>query len=130
MLSEQDKKEIRGIIASEFKKQFEDFKKKTIDFRAIKIADQSTDVKRVAVVADLLDYLSLISGGTFEEGANMTFGTGTGTKIGTSSSEKIGFWGATPVIRQTVTGSRGGNAALASLLTKLATEGLILDSTT
>ena len=30
----------------------------------------------------------------------------------------------------TVTGSRGGNAAVASLLTALATQGLIIDSTT
>lgn len=42
----------------------------------------------------------------------------------------IGFLGATPVARQTITGSRGGNAALASLLTGLSNEGLITDSTT
>jgi hypothetical protein len=43
----------------------------------------------------------------------------------------IGFLGATgtPVGAQTVTGSRGGNAALASFLTALATFGLIVDST-
>jgi hypothetical protein len=43
---------------------------------------------------------------------------------------KIGFYGTTPVIKQVVTGSRGGNAALASLLTGLAAMGLITDSTT
>ncbi|MFD1657006.1 hypothetical protein ACFSL4_01830 [Streptomyces caeni] len=42
----------------------------------------------------------------------------------------LGFYGATPAARPTVTGSRGGNAALASLLTALATLGLITDSTT
>jgi hypothetical protein len=36
----------------------------------------------------------------------------------------------TNLTKQTVTGSRGGNAALASLLTALATMGLITDSTT
>lgn len=46
------------------------------------------------------------------------------------SNPMIGFLGANAVARQTVTGSRGGNAALASLLTALATEGLITDSTT
>ena len=40
-----------------------------------------------------------------------------------------GFFTATPVGRQTVTGSKGGNAALASLISKLATFGLITDST-
>ena len=43
-------------------------------------------------------------------------------------STTIGFFGATPAAKPTVTGSRGGNAALASLLTALATLGLITDS--
>lgn len=42
----------------------------------------------------------------------------------------IGFNGATPVAKPTITGSRGGNAAIASLLTALANLGLITDSTT
>lgn len=42
----------------------------------------------------------------------------------------LGFHGATPVAQQAVTGSRGGNAALASLLTALDTLGLIDDQTT
>jgi hypothetical protein len=40
----------------------------------------------------------------------------------------LGFYGATAATKPTVTGSRGGNAALASLLTALATLGLITDS--
>lgn len=47
-----------------------------------------------------------------------------------STSDKFGVYGATPVAQQTVTGSRGGNAALASLLTKLANYGWIVDSST
>lgn len=47
-----------------------------------------------------------------------------------SAYGKVGFYGATAVTKPTVTGSRGGNAALASLLTQLATLGLITDSTT
>lgn len=46
-----------------------------------------------------------------------------------SGSDKIGFHGASPIAQQTVSGSRGGNAALADLLTKLANIGLIVDST-
>ncbi|MEU8723510.1 hypothetical protein [Streptomyces antimycoticus] len=42
----------------------------------------------------------------------------------------LGFYGATAASKPTVTGSRGGNAALASLLTALATLGLVTDSTT
>lgn len=41
----------------------------------------------------------------------------------------LGFYAATPVTKPTVSGSRGGNAALASLLTALATLGLITDGT-
>lgn len=66
---------------------------------------------------------------TFANALNMAFNTSTGTKIGTGTTQKIGFWNATPVAQQTVTGSRGGNAALADLLTKLATAGLIVDGT-
>lgn len=51
--------------------------------------------------------------------------------IGSNGAEAtIGVLGANPVSRQTVTGSRGGNAALASLLSALATFGWILNSTT
>jgi hypothetical protein len=42
----------------------------------------------------------------------------------------LGFFNATPAIKQTVTGSRGANAALASLLTALSNLGLITDSST
>lgn len=46
------------------------------------------------------------------------------------ASGKLGFNGATPIVKRTVTGSRGGNAALASLLTALANLGLLTDSST
>lgn len=41
-----------------------------------------------------------------------------------------GFNGTAPIAKPTISGSRGGNAALASLLTALANYGLITDSTT
>lgn len=57
--------------------------------------------------------------------------TGRGdVRLMSNVADKLGFHGATPVAQQTVTGSRGGNAALASLLTKLANLGLVVDSTT
>lgn len=46
------------------------------------------------------------------------------------SASMLGFYGSSAVAKQSITGSRGGNAALADLLTKLATLGLITDSTT
>jgi hypothetical protein len=42
----------------------------------------------------------------------------------------LGFYTATPVAQQTVTGAKGGNAALTSLMTALAATGLVIDSTT
>jgi len=55
---------------------------------------------------------------------------GTGDiQIGNSTGY-IQFFGGTGSTRPTITGSRAGNAALASFLTALATMGLIIDSTT
>lgn len=45
------------------------------------------------------------------------------------TGQKVAFYGATPIAKPTVTGSRGGNAALASLCTELANLGLITNST-
>jgi hypothetical protein len=42
----------------------------------------------------------------------------------------LGFYNTTPTTKPTITGSRGANAALADLLTKLAGLGLLTDSTT
>jgi len=40
---------------------------------------------------------------THADGANIIFGTSTGTQIGTSTSQKIGFFGVTPVVQQSQT---------------------------
>lgn len=47
----------------------------------------------------------------------------------TSSEAQLGFFATTPAGKQTVTGSKGGNAALDSLLDALVAYGLITDST-
>lgn len=51
----------------------------------------------------------------------------TGT-IDVKLSGKVGFNGTSPITKPTVTGSRAGNAALASLLTALSNYGLVVDS--
>jgi hypothetical protein len=63
----------------------------------------------------------------FGDGHNIMFGKETGSKIGKEASEKIGFWGATPIVRPKVTGSRSSGAALTSLLEQLADAGLIVN---
>ena len=55
---------------------------------------------------------------------HLTYASG-GLKVDSSA---LGFFNTTPTSKPTVTGSRGGNAALASLLTALANLGLITDS--
>lgn len=55
---------------------------------------------------------------------------GSATTYMTFRDGAFGFFGSTGTSQQTVTGSRGGNAALASLLTALANTGLIIDNTT
>jgi hypothetical protein len=46
------------------------------------------------------------------------------------TAAKIGFLGATPVVRPTVTGAKGGNAALTSFIAAAVALGLITDTTT
>ncbi len=62
---------------------------------------------------------------------DLTLATNGGIPIVNVGNSGLSFFTgpATGVYQQTVTGSRGGNAALASLLTKLANYGLIADST-
>lgn len=66
----------------------------------------------------------------FGGGHNIEFSTTTGTKIGTATGQKIGFWNATPVAKPTVTGSRSAGTALTNLLQELAAIGLLTNSTT
>jgi len=40
--------------------------------------------------------------GSIADGINWTFGTVSGTQIGTATTQKIGFFGATPVVQQTL----------------------------
>jgi len=40
--------------------------------------------------------------GSIADGVNLTLGTVTGTQIGTATNQKLGFYGATPVVQQTM----------------------------
>jgi hypothetical protein len=57
--------------------------------------------------------------------ADIELSTGTGTKIGTSATQKLGFFGATPVVQQaTINDPTGGTTVDAEARTAI---GLILD---
>lgn len=73
----------------------------------------------------------IYTAGAIEAGGNAILNGGTVTTgnlahVGTTA----GFFGSTPQSKQTVTGSRGGNVALASLLSTLANYGILTDSST
>jgi hypothetical protein len=59
-----------------------------------------TDDRVVCGVAgiDARPYLPQ-AGGSLNDGANVVLGTTTGTKIGTATTQKLGFWNAAPVAR-------------------------------
>lgn len=52
-----------------------------------------------------------VTGGSLTDGANIAVGTTTGTKIGTATSQKLGFFGATPVAQQTASNDLGTSLA-------------------
>lgn len=67
-----------------------------------------------------------------QDGRNFQFGQSTGTKLGTSATQKIGFFGNTPVVKQpAITPPTGGTtvdsqarAAIDLLITTIQTFGL------
>ncbi len=59
---------------------------------------------------DILNLLDLNYGLKLTDAKDMTFGTGTGTKIGTGTDQKIGFWNKAPVIQP----ANGAQATLAA----------------
>jgi hypothetical protein len=70
-------------------------------------------------------------GGNATQGSiNLATVSGTSIRLADNGGRQLGFFGATPVAKPTVTGSRATGAALVSLLTQLAALGLITNSTT
>ena len=61
---------------------------------------------------------------TLVDGNNVTVGSANGSKIGTSTAQKLSFWNAAPIAQPTVSGA-SLTPAVSSLLTALANMGLI-----
>ncbi|MDE2101004.1 MAG: hypothetical protein KGL39_27405 [Patescibacteria group bacterium] len=55
-----------------------------------------------------------LAGGTLTDGANIALGSTTGTKLGTASTQKLGFFGATPVVQPTVGAATAGSSYTAT----------------
>ena len=48
--------------------------------------------------------------GSFADGVNLTFGTSTGTQIGTAANQKLAFFGKTPVVQPTLGAATAGTS--------------------
>jgi hypothetical protein len=97
-------------------------------------SEASSMIFSTRVAGSFIDSLTISSSGNLLIGTSTDGMTSGGslaiTKDLAHRGTLAGFYNTTPAAKQTVTGSRGGNAALASLLTALATTGLITDSST
>jgi hypothetical protein len=92
---------------------------------AVRLADDSADAPITASNATFSGNFSLaglISG-------NLAVGTATGTKIATATTQKLGFWNATPVVQPTAVANATDAATvitqLNALLARLRTIGMI-----
>jgi len=62
----------------------------------------------------------------FAAGSNIQMDTATGTKIGTATAQKIGFWNATPVVQQVL--ATGASHTVDDVITVLQNLGLVRQS--
>lgn len=80
-------------------------------YEALKIAVTETAlptgtnylIRASAGAAGTTEKFSVTNAGltTWADAANLVFGTSTGTKIGTATTQKLGFWNATPIVQPT-----------------------------
>jgi hypothetical protein len=60
----------------------------------------------------------------------VTYNDPGGAQMGKSATEKIAFYGATPVVRPVISGIVSSATCLSTIVTALANLGLVTDSTT
>lgn len=91
---------------------------------------QGIAVPAGALGAPLLTFIGDNASGVIQLASGQLTLVAAGTNVITCAANKLGFFGATPASKPTISGSRAANAALASLITQLATLGLVTDGTT
>ena len=75
----------------------------------VRLATVAAGATTITSIADAqgLAYTVL---GTFADGVNLTFGTSTGTQLGTAASQKLGFYGKTPIIQPMMGAATAGSS--------------------
>ena len=62
-------------------------------------------------IADSTGIVTVANGLSITDAKDIVLATGTGTMLGTAAAQKLGFWGAAPVIQQATTGTVTGFTA-------------------
>jgi len=122
-----DEQKIRKIIGEVIRAELSKFRLEYSSFRSKRVTDTPTDSYQITSKNTITTGFLPITGGTITGGLTVSGTLNVNTDLAVTG--KSGFYGTSPVSKPTVTGSRAGNAALASFLTALASEGLITDST-
>ena len=66
--------------------------------------------KKISVSNLVSAALNLSGNKTVFDGVNLVLGTTTGTKVGTATTQKLGFWNATPVVQPAAAGQAAAAA--------------------
>lgn len=72
---------------------------------------KAADGTSAATVANSTGVVTIVAGLTMTDAKNIVVGSTTGTKIGTATTQKIGFFNATPVVQPATTGTTTGFTA-------------------
>jgi hypothetical protein len=80
----------------------------TITSADVQAAIEELDADLLGIIDDIADLTTGLAGkaslgtsNTFTDAVDFAFGTTTGTKLGTSTAQKIGFWNTTPIVQPT-----------------------------
>ena len=74
-------------------------------------AIQAADATSALTFANSTGVVTVVNGLTMADAKNIVVNTTTGTKIGTATTQKLGFYNATPVAQQATTGTTTGFTA-------------------
>jgi len=96
----------------------------------VRINHVANAVNRLQMQGAATGGVSILSAGGETDASMRVAANGAGAIQVGSATNRVGFYAGAGALKQTVTGAKGGNAALASLLAALVAVGLVTDTTT